>query len=112
VNKTLLSIATASVLMTGVGLASAQSETPSAPPSWSQSQGAMMTQYSTTKHYTSYMDPNMQPTVGMVLPDTVTVYELPDTMSGPAYTNYRYGMINNQPVVVETTTRKVVHTWN
>jgi hypothetical protein len=112
VNKLFLSIATASMLLAGVGVAAAQSEGPSAPPSWQQSQGVMMTQYSTTNHYTSFTDPNMQPTVGMVLPESVTVYELPNTMSGPAYTNYRYGMINNQPVVVESTTRKVVHTWN
>ncbi len=109
--KTFLSIATASVLFAGAGLAFAQSETPSQP-TWKSNQGQMMTQYSTTMHYQSYMDPSLNPRVGMVLPDKVTVYELPGDMNVPSATEYRYGMINNHPVVIDTTTRKIVHTWD
>ena len=47
----------------------------------------------------------------MVLPQTVTVYPLPATVVAPSPGSYSYSIINNEPVVVETTTRKVVHTW-
>ena len=54
----------------------------------------------------------MKPNVGMELPPTVTLYALPDTIKVQTPDRYRYGLINNRPVVVETTTRKVVHTWD
>ena len=47
----------------------------------------------------------------MILPNNVTVYEMPATMTGMPTGQYSYTMINNNPVVVETTTRKVMHTW-
>ena len=109
--KSLLSVAAATMFLTGVGLASAQSESPSEP-SWNANDGALMTQHYTTMKYTTYQDSSMHPVVGMVLPDAVTVYDMPDSMNGPQYKRYRYGMINGHPVVVETTTRKVVHTWD
>ena len=65
--------------------------------------------YKTSKH-TGLTDPKMVPAEGMMLPADVTIYELPATMNMPAG-RYSYAMIDNNPVVVETTTRKVVHTW-
>jgi Protein of unknown function (DUF1236) len=109
--KSLLSIATASMFLAGVGLAVAQSETPSEP-TWASNQGAMMTQYSTSQKYTSFRDPNMKPVIGMELPTTVKLYALPDTMKSPTSSRYEYGMINDHPVVVESTSRKIVHTWD
>jgi uncharacterized protein DUF1236 len=106
--KLLLSIGAATMLFAGSGLAFADGEAPA----WNANQGTMMTTHYTTMKYTSYRDANMHPTVGMVLPETVTVYDMPDTMKDPSYSNYRYGMINDHPVVVERTTRKIVHTWD
>jgi hypothetical protein len=105
--KSLLSLAAATMFLGGVGLALAEGETPT----WDAAQGTTLTQYSTTMKYTSSMYPNMTPTVGTVLPDTVTVYPLPDSMKIPSADRYRYGMLNDHPVVVETTTRKIVHNW-
>jgi hypothetical protein len=48
----------------------------------------------------------------MALPQTVTVYPLPQTVVPPTPGTYSYTIINNEPVVVDTTTRKVVHTWS
>ena len=107
--KSLFSIVTAAALVTGAGLASAQTTTTTT--TWTTDQGAAMTQYSTTQKYQSFSDPALAPTVGMVLPGTVTVYPLPATVVAPSPGAYSYSIINNQPVVVETTTRKVVHTW-
>jgi Protein of unknown function (DUF1236) len=108
--KSLFSIFTASALVSGVGLASAQTTTTTTT-QWTPDQGTAITQYSTTQHYQSFSDPALTPTVGTVLPGTVTVYALPQTVVAPTPGAYSYSIVNNQPVVVETTTRKVVHTW-
>ena len=107
--KSLFSIVTASVLFAGVGIASAQTTTTTT--TWTPAQGTAITQYSTTQNYQSFTDPTLTPTVGMALPGTVTMYPLPTTVVAPTPGAYSYSIINNQPVVVETTTRKVVHTW-
>ncbi len=109
--KSLFSIVTASVVLAGAGVATAQT-TASTTTTWTNDQGTAITTYSTSKHYNSFTDPNLTPTIGMPLPPTVTMYPLPDTVNVPAPTTYSYSIINNHPVVVETTTRKVVHTWN
>ena len=108
--KSLFSIVTASVLLSGVGLASAQTTTTTTS-QWTPAQGTAITEYSTTQKYQSFSDPAMTPSIGMVLPGTVTVYPLPSTVVAPSPGTYSYSIINNQPVVVDTTTRKVVHTW-
>ena len=106
--KSLFSIVTASVLVSGAGLAGAQSTTTTTT-TWTPEQGSQITQYSTTQHYQSYSEPGV--TVGTVLPQTVTVYPLPPTVEVPSPNTYSYTIVNNQPVVVERTTRRVVHVW-
>jgi hypothetical protein len=110
--KSLFSIVTASALLAGVGLASAQTTTTTTSSSWNSDQGSMIRQYSTTQKYTSFSDPSLSPSVGMELPGTVTLHPLPETMKVPDADHYSYGIINDRPVVVERTTRKVVHTWD
>jgi hypothetical protein len=39
------------------------------------------------------------------------LHPLPDTMRVPNADNYSYSIINNEPVVVERSTRRVVHSW-
>ena len=41
-----------------------------------------------------------------VLPGTVTLYPLPDTMKVPEADHYSYGIVNDHPIVVERTTRR------
>ena len=107
--KSLFSLAIVAVLA-GAGLAQAQTTTTTTT-TWTNDQGTIMREYSTTKKYVGITDPAMVPTVGMVLPNNVTIYEMPATMTGMPTGQYSYTMINNNPVVVETTTRKVMHTW-
>jgi hypothetical protein len=107
--KSLFSIVTASALLAGAGLASAQTTTTTT--TWTPAQGSAITQYSTTQNYQSFSDPALTPTVGMVLPQTVTMYPLPETVVAPSPGTYSYSIINNQPVVVDRSTRTVVHTW-
>jgi hypothetical protein len=107
--KSLFSIVTASALAVGVGAASAQTTTTT---TWTNDQGAAITTYSTSQKYSSFRDPTMKPSVGMELPNTVTVYPLPGTVKVEQPDRYSYGIINDHPVVVERTSRKVIHTWD
>jgi hypothetical protein len=106
--KSLFSIVTASALVAGAGLAVAQTSTTTTT-TWTPQQGTAITQYSTTQHYQSFSQPGV--TVGAVLPQTVTVYPLPPTVQVPSPDSYSYTIVNNQPVVVDRTTRQVVHVW-
>ena len=108
--KPLFSIVAASVLVAGVSVASAQSSTTTTT-TWSDDAGSTMREYSTTRHYRSYDDPSWHAELGSELPSSVTTYPLPDTMHVPAAERYSFGIVNNNPVVVERTTRKVIHTW-
>jgi len=107
--KSLFSTVAASVLLAGVQLASAQTTTTTT--TWSTDQGAVIREYSTSKKYSSISDPSLKPDVGVALPSTVTLYPLPETIKVPEPDHYSYTIINDRPVVVERTTRKVVHTW-
>jgi hypothetical protein len=107
--RPLLSIA-ASMLLAGVGVASAQM-TSSTTTTWSNDQGSGLREYSTTRHYQSYSDPAWHAQVGTELPSSASVYPLPETMHVPSAERYSYSIINNEPVVVERTTRRVIHTW-
>ena len=108
--RSLFSIAAASVLMAGMGLAHAQSSTTTTT-TWTKDEGAGLREYSTTRHYKSYEEPSWHAQIGAPLPQSATIYPLPDTMHVPSAERYSYSIINNQPVVVERSSRKVVHTW-
>jgi hypothetical protein len=107
--RPLLSIA-ASMLLAGVGVASAQMSS-STTTTWSNDQGSGLREYSTTRHYQSFSDPAWHAQVGTELPSSASVYPLPETMHVPSAERYSYSIINNEPVVVERTTRRVIHTW-
>ena len=107
--KSHLSILSMSLLFVGIQLASAQTSTTTT--TWTNDQGTVIREYSTTKKYTSFSDPSLKPNVGVVLPSTVMLYPLPETIKVPNSDTYSYTIINNEPVVVERTTRKVVHSW-
>jgi hypothetical protein len=108
--KTLFSMAAASVMLAGAAMAADMTTTSSS--TWTNEEGTTLQQYSTTKHYDSVNDPSMHVIVGSSLPSSVTMYPLPDTMRVPSAQNYSYSIINDHPVVVERSTRKVVHTWD
>jgi hypothetical protein len=47
----------------------------------------------------------------MQIPETVVVHPLPETVIIPDPQRYRYVIINQQPVVIESTSRRVIHVW-
>ncbi len=109
--RPLLSILSASMLLAGVGVASAQMSSTTTT-TWTNDEGSGLREYSTTRHYRSFDDPSWHATVGAELPPNASIYPLPDTMHVPSAEHYSYGIVNNNPVVVERTTRKVVHSWD
>jgi hypothetical protein len=109
--RSLLSIVAASAMLAGAGLASAQTTTTTTTQTWTNDQGNVIRQYTTTKNYQSFSDPNLQPQVGVEVPSSVTLYPLPPNIQVQNPDQYSYTIINNEPVVVERTTRRVIHTW-
>ncbi|MGB8842901.1 MAG: DUF1236 domain-containing protein [Aliidongia sp.] len=109
--RSLFSLVTASVLLTGASFASAQT-TSTTTSTWTNDQGAAITSYSTTQKYHSYAAPEFHATVGAELPRDASLYPLPETLQVPDADHYSYSIINDHPVIVERTTRKVVHSWD
>jgi hypothetical protein len=109
--KLLLSVVTASALIAGVAPALAQTTTTTTTRTWTDDDGAVIREYSTTKNYTPISNPELRPEVGVVLPGEVKVYSLPETVKVEDPDRYSYTIINEKPVVVERSTRRVVHVW-
>ena len=108
--KSLFSIVTASLLLTGISVASAQTTT-NTTTSWTNEQGTVIHEYSTSKKYGSYSEPAWKAEIGSELPSKVTIYPLPETMKIMPVDRYSYGIVNEHPIIVERTTRRVVHSW-
>jgi hypothetical protein len=79
--------------------------------SWTNDQGTVLREYSTTKHYPSYNNQGASVVIGSTLPGAVTVYPLPGTVKVEHPDRYDYAIVNEHPVVVERQTRRVIHTW-
>lgn len=108
--KTLFSTVAAAALLVSMGVASAQTSTTTT--TWTDAYGTTIREHSTTQKFKSVDDPSLRPQVGMVLPGTVTVAPLPETIVIPRRESYSYSIINNKPVVVERDSRKVIHVYN
>lgn len=108
--KTLFSTVAALTLAAGIGLASAQTTTTTT--TWRDSYGNTIREHSTTQKVPAIVDPALRPQIGMVLPGTVTVHPLPETIVVPRRESFSYSIINNQPVVIENDTRKVIRVYD
>lgn len=109
--KTLFSVVAAAALLAGAGIATAQTSTTTTT-TWKDDYGTTIRQHSTTQKYESYNDVKIRPQIGMALPDTVVVRPLPETIVIPKRETYSYGIVNNQPVIVERENRKVIHVYD
>jgi hypothetical protein len=113
--KSLYAAAIATMLLSSAGVALAQTDqttTTTTTQSWSPDYGPQLSQSYTTSGYAAVTDPNVQVAVGTPLPPNVTFYPLPTTIRVPEPDRYSYTIINSHPVVVDRTTRRVIHTWN
>lgn len=107
-NTLLAGIAAATLMATA---AVAQSTTTTTTTTWSPDEGQTLTQSWTTGGYAAPATTVAVPATGAVLPQTITAYPLPQTVTVPDRENYQYTVIDNRPVVIERTTRRVVHVW-
>jgi hypothetical protein len=105
--KVLLSMATASALLIS---ASAFAETTTTT-TWTAADGTVIREYSTTQKYEPVSVPDFSAQVGVVLPSNVKVYSLPTTVKVNEPDRYSYTIINDQPVVVERSSRRIMHVW-
>ena len=97
------------MMVAGLGLTAAQ-----IPPvtAWTAEHGHTIRTHSATRNDVTFTDPTLKPTIGVRLPARVTTYPLPDTIKVPSADSYNYSIVNERPVVVERTTRMVIHTWD
>ena len=116
--KQLLSVFAAGLLTIGAAAApvlaapaSAAEVTTRTTTTFTNEQGDMVRQYSVTKHYQPVTDTNIEAKVGVELPQSVTVYPLPETVKVTEPDRYSYVILNDHPVVVERKTRRIIHTW-
>lgn len=105
--KSLLAVAAATVVMSGVAFAADVTTTTT----WSDDYGNTFREYSTTKHYAPVTDPNVDVKMGVEVPASVKLYALPETVKVPDRDRYEYVVINDHPVVVEKKTRHIIHVW-
>lgn len=73
--------------------------------------GVAIRTYAESQKEPPFVDPNLKLSLGMELPNNVTLFPLPETMKIPSAELYTYGIVNNRAVVVDRMTRKVVHIW-
>ena len=110
-NKSLLTAIAAAMIASSGTVVLAQSSTTTTTTTWTNDQGTVFREYSTTKKYEPFSDPKIEVRVGAELPQSVTVYDRPPTIKVPEPTRYSYSIVNEHPVVVERTTRRIVRTW-
>jgi hypothetical protein len=103
---------TAVMVLVGASTAMAQqSTTTTSSTTFSAEHGSVIRQDSTTQKYKSYSDPSFQARIGVELPSSAGLHPLPGTVNVPSAERYSYSIVNDRPVVVERSSRKVVHTW-
>src|SRR5262249_9278261 len=102
--KSLVVSLTAALIVSGIGLASAQVEQRTTTTTWTDAYGNIIRQDSTTHSYNSITDPALNPQVGVAVPPAVTLHPLPPTIVVPEPDRYSYSIINNHPVIVDRST--------
>lgn len=108
--KSLLTKVAASVLVSFS--AAAVDKTTTKTTTWIDEYGRVLHEHSKTKRVESFKDPKFDVRVGVAVPAAVTLHPLPETITVEDPDRYSYVIINDDSVVVEKTTRKVIHAWD
>lgn len=108
-------------LLAGVAVTSAQTvvttphgtETPGGAVTFSSEHGSVIRQHATTQHYQSVHEPSFHGQVGATLPGSVQLHPLPDALvtQMPAARQHQYTIVNDRPVIVDPSTRRVIHAF-
>jgi len=107
---TIFSIAGSAFLLASAGVATAQHHHDGAP-TFTTEHREMLHQHFRHQHYSSFRDPHFHAHVGDVVPDAMELHPLPDTLATrvPHGSHYGYGLLNERPVIVDHSTRRVIH---
>lgn len=114
--------ATALAFLAGVTAASAQAVVVppldtqghgSAAVTFSPERGSLIRQHATTQHDQSVREPSFHGQVGATLPSSVELHPLPDALvtQVPAARQHQYTIVNDLPVIVDSSTRRVIHVF-
>lgn len=111
--RLLLVSSAAAVVLAGAAMASAQDHHHPGTVTFSPEHGHMISQHATTHHHGSFHDPHFHAQAGVALPDSIQIHPLPDTLVPhvPSAHLYRYGIVNDRPVIVDHSTRRVIHAF-
>jgi ABC-type glycerol-3-phosphate transport system substrate-binding protein len=109
--KLVISLVTASALAMSAGAALAGETTTTTTKTWTTEDGTVIQKYSTTKNYNSVALPDYTAETGGTLPTEVEIRPLPEQIEVEQPDHYSYAIINGQPVVVERSSRRIIHVW-
>jgi len=98
----------AALLISGAAFAQTATTTTT---TWTDEYGNIIREQSVTKRFEPIVDPKLDVKVGAVLPQTITIHPLPETVRIERPERYAYVIVNDDPIVVEKDTRRVVHVW-
>ncbi|MGE4064811.1 MAG: DUF1236 domain-containing protein [Rhodospirillaceae bacterium] len=100
----------AAVLISGAALAQSATTTTTTS-TWTDEYGNIIRQESVTKKFEPIVDPKINVTVGAALPQSIEVHPLPSTIRVERPERYAYVILNDDPVIVEKDTRRVIHVY-
>jgi hypothetical protein len=107
--RSLLSGIAAAVMISGAAFAQSTTSTTT---TWSDEYGNIIREEVTTRKFEPIVDPKMTVTIGASLPQTVTtLHPLPSTIRVEKPERYAYVVVNDDPVIVERESRRIVHVY-
>ena len=93
------------------GAAFAQSATTTTT-TWTDEYGSIIREEVTTRKFEPIVAPKMNVVIGTAMPQTVTtLHPLPSTIRVEKPERYAYVIVNDNPVIVEKDSRRVVHIY-
>jgi hypothetical protein len=108
--KSLLSSIVAGLVLASAAIASAQTNT-AAVPEWTKEQGVAIKTHSATQKDTPFIDPALKLQAGVELPQNATLHLIPESLKIGTPETHAYAIVNDHAVLVDRTTRKVIHIW-
>lgn len=108
-NRKFLPTLAAAVMLSGAAFAQTSATTTTT--TWTDEYGNVIREESVTKKFEPIVDPKLDVTVGAALPGTITVHPLPSTIKIEQPDRYAYVIINDDPVIIDKQTRKVIHVY-
>lgn len=81
---------------------------------FSTDNGHMLERHATGHHYSSYDEPNFHARVGVTLPSAAAIHPLPDEMGShmPHGSSYGYSVVHGRPVIVDHSSRRIIHNFD